>query len=142
MPTSDGVTDADWDVIMTLAENVVHQTGLDLDPSLAKKRISLALNKLENKYGRLPSILSTKADYVDDFGERLSLLKEGYVTADEILDIKNKVFISSSIAELYIEVKNKQLAKYWIAKMKADLEGFPGDEYFQNLYLELQEMVN
>jgi hypothetical protein len=139
--TSDGISEKDWNLIINLAEDVVELTGGDLDSRLAKKRLIRALARLELKYGRIPSILSTKADYVDDEKIKLSLLKEAYLGACELSDFKNRVFISSTITELYVEVSDQIRARYWIDRFKEDLNSYP-DEYLKGLYFELLEKVN
>ena len=142
MTTTDGIQDNDWEEVMSLAAAVANQTGLSLDAGLERKRLMRALDKLEQKYGRLPSILSTRADYVDDANISLSLLKEAYVTADEASDLKNKVIISSSIAEIYLDsFDNKSRADFWIKTLKRDLEKYSSDEYFNELYIELAQRL-
>lgn len=143
MITSDGIEGRDWEEVMTLSAAVANQISIGLDSGLETKRLMRALDKLEKKYGRLPSILSTRADYVDDADVSISLLKEAYVTADENSDVKNKVFISSSLAEMYLDTfKNKQLASFWVETLKKDLEKYPDDEYFNDLYVELTQRLD
>lgn len=143
MATSDGIDARDWEVIGDLAAAVANRSGADSDASLDRKRLLRALDKLEKKYGRLPSILSTRADYVDDPELSLSLLKEAYVTADERSDVKNKAFISSTLSELYLETfQRKDLARFWLELFKKDLENYSEDEYLQNLYAELFKELN
>lgn len=143
MATSDGIDARDWEVIGDLAAAVANRTGSNFDASLDRKRLLRALDKLEKKYGRLPSILSTRADYVDDPELSLSLLKEAYVTADERSDVKNKAFISSTLSELYLEsFQRKDLARFWLELFKKDLENYSEDEYLQNLYEELFKELN
>lgn len=90
MTTSDGITDSDWESIIISAEEIAELTGREIDARFAQKKILSQLDRLEKKYGRLPTILSTKADYIDSTDERLSLLKEAYITADEIQDKKKQ----------------------------------------------------
>ena len=143
MVTSDGIEGDDWEEIVTLSAAVANQASIGLDSGLETKRLMRALDKLEKKYGRLPSILSTRADYVDDADVSISLLKEAYVTADENSDVKNKVFISSSLAEMYLDTfENKQLASFWVETLKKDLEKYPDDEYFNDLYVELTQRLD
>lgn len=138
MATSDGIATNDWETIRDLAATVVNRSGAGDDGSLDRKRLLRALDKLEKKYGRLPSILSTRADYVDDPELSLSLLKEAYVTADERSDVKNKAFISSTLSELYLETfQRKDLARFWLGLFTKDLESYSEDEYLQKLSAEL-----
>lgn len=118
MTTSDGITDSDWESIIISAEEIAELTGREIDARFAQKKILSQLDRLEKKYGRLPTILSTKADYIDSTDERLSLLKEAYITADEIQDKKNKVFISGSIIEIYLELPEKILCPVLVRKIR------------------------
>ncbi|MDH1262926.1 hypothetical protein [Pseudomonas sp. GD03944] len=143
MTTTDGVQDDDWEEVMSLAAAVADQTSMNLDARLDKKRLLRTLDKLEQKYGRLPSILSTRADYIDDVNVSLSLLKEAYVSADETFDLKNKVIISSSIAEIYTDEPNKKpRAAFWVETLKMNLREYSNDEYFNELYHELHRRLN
>lgn len=142
MTTSDEIQHSDWEEVMSLAAAVANQTGMNIDASLERKRLLRYLDKLEQKYGRLPSILSTRADYIDDTNISLSLLKEAYVSADEISDLKNKVIISSSIAEIYLDFfNNKSRAAFWVKTLKQNLEKYPNDEYFNEVYMELSQRL-
>ncbi|MCP1625410.1 hypothetical protein [Pseudomonas nitroreducens] len=143
MATSDGIEGDDWEILADLAGAVASQSGSGCDASLERKRLLRALDKLEKKYGRLPSILSTRADYVDDPELSLSLLKEAYVTADERSDVKNKAFISSTLSELYLETfQRKDLARFWLKLFKKDLGSYSEDEYLQKLCAELSESLS
>lgn len=143
MATSDGIEKNDWDTIGDLAVTVANRSRSGCDASLDRKRLLRALDKLEKKYGRLPSILSTRADYVDDFEVSLSLLKEAYVTADERSDVKNKAFISSTISELYLETfQRKDRARFWLGLFKKDLESYSEDEYLKKLCSDLSDSLS
>lgn len=143
MATSDGIEASDWEAIGDLAVAVANRSGAGDDASLDRKRLLRALDKLEKKYGRLPSILSTRADYVDDPGFSLSLLKEAYVTADERSDVKNKAFISSTLSEMYLETfQRKDLARFWLGLFTTDLESYSEDEYLQKLRAELADCLS
>ncbi|CEI78109.1 hypothetical protein F8135_23735 [Pseudomonas aeruginosa] len=143
MTTSDGITDSDWESIIISAEEIAELTGREIDARFAQKKILSQLDRLEKKYGRLPTILSTKADYIDSTDERLSLLKEAYITADEIQDKKNKVFISGSIIEIYLELpEKKSFAQYWLEKFESDLKDYPKDEYLLDLHVQFNKKIN
>jgi hypothetical protein len=58
---------------------------------------------LEEKYGPLPSLLATRADYVDSPEEREYLLLRAYEQARALNDLKNLVEIAESLASFYIE---------------------------------------
>lgn len=143
MTTSDGIQDSDWEEAMSLAAAVTNQIIMGLDADLERKRLLRHLDELEQRHGRLPSILSTRADYIDDADTSLSLLKEAYVSADEVDDFKNKVIISSSIAEIYLDAFNDTpRAAFWVDALKRNLEKYPDDEYFNELYMALAQRMD
>ncbi|MBU6953839.1 hypothetical protein [Hahella sp. HN01] len=136
--TSDGIDIYEWETIVELASEIANMTAIDVDASLIERKLLLELDKLEEKYGPLPSILSTKAEYIDEFRLKLTLLKEAYINSCEISDLNNRAFISSTIAELYIDNCNDIVrSKYWLEKFRKDLERYPEDEYLNGLYQEL-----
>lgn len=124
MSTSDGISAQDWAHVREFAEQIVELTSQDVDASLRVTSLLEFLDVLEENYGRLPSILATRADYVATDTEKLSLLKEGYVLADEIGDHKNRAYISCDIAEYYSnETDDQHKTKYWVAQLRSNLKG-------------------
>ena len=141
MNTSDGISESDWDVIRGCAEAIVAASADDVDDSLLVANLLRELDRLEVVYGRLPSILATKADYVEDNTQKLVLLKESYVTACEINDLKNKSYISAALAEYYVEdLFNAQLARYWLQELRRDLNLHWGD-YLESVYIEVSNAI-
>jgi len=66
--TSDGIMEADWEVIQVLAAdiaNVVMAQNYGTARVTTEKLLS-QISRLEEKYGRLPSLLATRADCIDD----------------------------------------------------------------------------
>ena len=141
MKTSDGIPSADWEYVEVCAEEIVAASANDLDCSLLMSNMRKLLNRLRDRYGRLPSILATEADYVEDPQLELSLLKEAYISACEINDEKNIAFISASLAEFYLESEvhiNK--AEFWVLKLKGALELFP-DSYLSTVLSDVTEEI-
>ena len=52
------------------------------------KRGQSPLYRWNEKYGRKPSLLATRADYVDDTGQREQLLLAAYAEAEQLRDIE------------------------------------------------------
>ena len=102
MTTSDGISKEDWDRVHELVLEVVNaEEGEEED--LCRRKLLNYLDELEEKYGPLPSILSTRADYLlGDVLGRISLLKRAYATATEAGDVRNQLYVSSSLAALYV----------------------------------------
>jgi len=122
--TSDGISTADWNIVQHLAELVAAHTSevVNVDASQTVHRLFAALDNLETKYGNLPSITATRADYVESADERARLLKQAYHEAQNIQDLANLTFISSSLAELYVEEKRQASeAERWLIAFESAL---------------------
>src|SRR5689334_9508200 len=124
MATPDGISSEDWDVVHELAlESLQHAVNND-DASRddLRRRILEYLEWLASKYGALPSILATKADYVDDRAEKEELLLRAWDLAAERGDQLNSVEIAHSLAELYLEeMKDRALGARWLNVLKQEL---------------------
>ena len=59
--TSDGISDEDWSRIRELAVDVVNASASGNDDGEGSRLLE-ALDVLERTYGRLPSIVATRAD--------------------------------------------------------------------------------
>ena len=100
--TSDGISGEDWDRIRALAVDVVNASAVGED--LAERtRLFEALDGLERKYGRLPSILATRGDFAESTNERVTCLLDGFALATERSDRSNQLFIADSLARTYIQ---------------------------------------
>jgi len=132
MSTEDGIADDDWGKVTELAIKIANVSAKNKDTTMLDHRMLKYLEKLANKYGRLPSIVSTMADYTEDLSQSLAMQKEAYVSACEMNCEYEMVNISESIAEIYInQKKDNKRGKYWLSILKANLKAKP-DEYFEN----------
>jgi hypothetical protein len=120
MGTSDGISTQDWDV--------VHQFALDIANAPAdardrhRKRLLGFLDVLEAKYGPVPSILATRADYLEEEDPaREDLLLRAHESAERQQDPANLVCVSQSLAELYLERGDLLRADEWLRKMRGYL---------------------
>jgi len=139
--TSDGIKDSDWDIVKTYAAEICVLSADNLSDVFAKNKLTNYLKKLENQYGRLPSIVATQADYVDDISQSLALNKEAYMTACEISDTTNMSLISGGIAEIYLEELNdNSKGKFWLNVFKDCLSQHT-DEYLNVLFDELSNLA-
>ena len=101
MATPDGISADDWERIHELAVDIVNA---DEDDSEAyRTRLLDYLYSLEEKYGELPSILATRADYTNDLSLKKRLLARAYGLAMARGDDRNALYIAHSLAELSIE---------------------------------------
>lgn len=121
MATSDGISDPDWDQVRDLATELVnHAEGHESD--MWRNRLLRCLDRLQGKYGELPSLLATQADYTEDDAEKERLLLRAYALALERGDGPNTLFISHSLAELFIvERRDKMQGESWLRALQQHL---------------------
>ena len=113
--TPDGISDKDWDRVHELAVEIVN-AGEGEEGAGYTAQLLAYLDQLEQKYGLLPSLLATRADYVAEARESLALLERAYQLARERQDHKNLVYITSSLASIHIEhFRNVEQAQKWLA---------------------------
>jgi hypothetical protein len=115
---SDGISDSDWDILSDLARKVVESVDRPEDNKSAEQRLLKFLDELEQKYGKRPSILATRAYYIDDDRERVLLLEEGYKLAAAMNDSFNRTLIASSLAQLFIEdMEDHKSGRIWVDEL-------------------------
>lgn len=139
--TPDGIRDEDWDPVHELAVEVVNaREGEESDNH--KTQLLAHLDRLEEKYGPLPSILATRADYVKDARESQELLERAYRPAVEQGDRLNVLYVASSLARLHIE-RFRDLAEgtKWLAAFEKALK-HAGDESDIDEYEELARTLD
>lgn len=113
--TSDGIASDDWERVQDFAARIANAVCKDVEAGPIICNLIAYLGGLEGKYGRLPSILATKADYTADITQREGLLLEAYDAAAFIGDKKNATSISSSLAQLFLEELNDiALGEKWL----------------------------
>ena len=94
------------------------------------------LDKLSEKYGEEVNILATQADYTENIIEKERIFLHAYQMATNDNDDFNKMLISSSLAGLYFELKNREKFEIWIDNLKINLDLYPNNIEQQN-YIEL-----
>jgi hypothetical protein len=129
MDTSDGIAGADWDSIHELALDVVKNADAGELRKAARARLLAQLESLERKYGARPSILATRADYVDDPLEREDLFHEAFQLATRIADEKNLLHIAHSLTEFYLEQRKAALAGEWLNQLRECLRRVSDSDY-------------
>jgi hypothetical protein len=113
-PKTARVSANEWRSIKKLASDVANAMARDNIKGANEARLNLlkALSFLEKKYGRIPSLLATKADYIEDDKKRISLLHAAYKLARRNADKLNIVLICSSLADFHItEAFDKKMEK-------------------------------
>jgi hypothetical protein len=126
--TPDGIATADWDRVHQLALDVVNASSGD-DPAAsesAKLLLCDLLDQLQEKYGPLPSLLATRADYVDGLDEQEYWLMAAYEQAMKLGDPKNLVWIASSLAGFHLEEATDPVkGSEWLALLEQHLRASP-----------------
>jgi len=123
MQTPDGISSEDWDLVHELAIEIVNATKED-EEAAYRRRLLDYLDELEAKYGALPSILATRADYVDvdDVPSRLDLLLRSYSSAVTRGDVRNQLYVALSLAALYVdELEDVAQGRQWLARAREHL---------------------
>jgi hypothetical protein len=134
------VSNDDWDVAHDLALEVANATSEE-DAAVWRQRLLSFLDTLETRYGPLPRLLSTRADYTrHDDPEKESLLLRAYAAAQVALDVVTLVYASHSLSKIYVEKQQEGEADRWIALLGLHLADF-GDSYFVEEHLRLKNEV-
>ena len=83
--TPDGISTEEWDRVHAAAVDIVNATVVEDDVLCAHhtQRLLDILDELEVTYGRIPSILDTRADYTDDPSVAISLYEEALAATED-----------------------------------------------------------
>lgn len=140
--TSDGIDDEDWERVQDAALTYVHATADESDDGNAELRaIVHVLDELELKYGRLPSLLATRADYVDDVDSRIALLEEAFELAQARQDYRNVIETADSLATTYIrQLDDSVMGRTWLTALERHLP-IAGRESDMERYADLAQSL-
>jgi hypothetical protein len=119
--TPDGISGEDWDKVHELAVEIINAD--DVESEVRRSQLLSYLDQLEKKYGELPSILATRADYVEELESKEELLTRAYMLASTFQDAGNQLDVAHSLAELYIEeFQDPTEGKVWLERFGKQLE--------------------
>ena len=119
--TSDGISAEDWDHVHQLVLEIVNSED-DANEGTSRERLFVYLDDLTKKYGELPSICATRADYVEQPSESERLLLRAFDLAIGRSDESNLRSISLSLANLYArELPDVVAAARWLEIAHAHL---------------------
>jgi mannose/cellobiose epimerase-like protein (N-acyl-D-glucosamine 2-epimerase family) len=119
--TSDGISGEDWDKVHEFAVEIVNAD--DVESEMHRSQLLSYLDQLEKKYGELPSILATRADYIKELESKEELLTRAYMLASTFQDAGNQLYVAHSLAELYIEdFQDPTKGKVWLEHFGKQLE--------------------
>jgi len=132
MPTPDGISTEDWDVVHELTVDLFNAAEDESDRHRA--RLLRYLDRLQEKYGELPSILATRADFIGDDLRKEQLLDRAYILAEARGDGRNAFYIAHSLAELYIETfKNAVEGRKWLERTQQHMIQVDDGSYVDDL---------
>lgn len=98
--TPDGISDDDWHRVHHAACDIVNASAAG-DEALSEhhhERLFEIIGELEALYGRLPSLLGTRADFMDDDSAAIPLLQEALVACEDPLS--EQLTLESLIARM------------------------------------------
>lgn len=143
MATTDGISSDEWDRVTELAFEIWHHID-DAEEETRRLQLFAYLDALETKYGPLPSILATRADFssAGDIGNQEELLVRAYALAVERGDRFNALVIAHSLADMYLWELGKPLeGGTWLACFGTLLRHDPEDPWWQEEYDRLKEIA-
>ncbi|MEO5821631.1 MAG: hypothetical protein ABIT71_14110 [Vicinamibacteraceae bacterium] len=115
--TPDGISTAEWARVHEFAAEIVNASADD-DEALGSSLVAQLLqelDRLELHYGRLASLLATRADYLDE-GPALELLEEAYAIAQSGGDHAVCLLVADSLASRHIEDRRDRVqGAQWLA---------------------------
>jgi len=140
--TSDGISNEDWEKIEELALAIVSaiQADDDIMSKIQCEYLHLALDSLEEIYGRLPSILATRGDFARDGENPIPFWEEAYGLALQRNDLKNVLYLSSSLANHYNDAKERDSALKWLVIGEKALSQYY-DDFESNNLKEIRECL-
>ena len=94
---------SDWEKLTKLSTKIADAAIVECDEPVAEKYIEdllVLIESLLQQYGKLPSLLATKADFIHDDQMKVSLYEEAYTIAEKSDDFINMRMILDSISEM------------------------------------------
>jgi hypothetical protein len=115
MSTPDGISSDDWELVEQLVAGLYEARRT---PEEARHHRSLMeyLDQLETRYGALPSILATRADFTDDNdAKKEQLLQRAYTLSIVRGDRVNALYVAHSLTTFYFDQSSDLgLMKEWL----------------------------
>lgn len=134
----------EWGEIQGLSYAIANASSLEdnLTNDTLTKELLYKLDRLKLKYGALPILLSTRADYIENINERLKLYKQAFYGALETIDKQCVTQSAESIAELYVdEMRDYNNGNIWLKKLRYVTEKY-GDQWVIGNLNDLQANLN
>lgn len=140
MATSDGIRAEDWVKVHDLALEIVNADGAEEE--VKKSLLFMYLDQLEAQYGPLPSILATRADYLEDEEDRVQLFLRAYSLAGTLHDPVSQLHVAHSLTDLYLQdLQDWSQGEIWLEHLGTHLEQITDSDYRED-YARFREMLN
>jgi hypothetical protein len=133
MVTTDGITTDDWARVKACAVELLH--ALDSDQEVeCRFHLLQCLNELETKYGALPSLVATRADFIEESNKNEAFLLRAYALARALGDRGSALQVAHSLASLYIDDLTKCIeASRWLLRLNKHIIEQQDEEYAREL---------
>jgi len=106
-----------------------------------KCAIDARLRWLEHKYGLLPSILATRADFVKNKTRKATLLIAAYRIARKRRDRRNLAYITHSLAEHFVQAKQSPSdSRHWLKSFKKHISDDDDPQWARREYARLKRI--
>lgn len=140
--TSDGIALRHWDKIYELSLEITNASGRDdlIMAEIQREYLFDALDDLEAIYGKVPSLLATKGDFMPEGQDPVPFWTEAYALAVERDDPKNQLLTASSLADYYFEKKQFDFSLKWIDAGEQLLALVP-DEFEAEAFKVLRDQI-
>ena len=139
-----GITKNEHEVLIELICDIVNDSDDDQfyeNPECTNNLLN-ELDRLDSKYGEMPMLISTRADFTDDVKIQIKLYKKAIQLALKSGDISTLVMAAESLVEIYVsDYPNSREALEWFDKLKIYNNGY-GDKYIISTYPELKAKIN
>src|SRR5262245_14796224 len=142
MATTDGISTADWNRVTELAMEIWKHINDAAAEERCRRDLLNYLDALETKYGSLPSILATRADFSSSDAKREELLARAYALAVECRDRINALYIAHSLADMYLGELGKPLeGARWLSCFGTLLYEEPDDPLWAKEFERLKKLA-
>jgi hypothetical protein len=144
MATPDGISTEDWDRVTELCMHIWRNINDANAEERCRRELLEHLDALEAKYGSLPSIVATRADFIsdDETQDREELLTRAYALALERQDRINALYISHSLADMYLDELRKPVeGSRWLACFGTLVHEDPDDKWWSTEYERLKGLA-
>lgn len=129
-----------WELSCEIANTSLNEDAYTIDNLTSE--LLYKLSRLRMKYGEQPIFLSTKADYIEEIDERLTLYKRAVELSLEINDYSCLTQSAESITEIYIdEFSDFKNGEIWLNKLKKYISQY-GDEWVVSEPKEIEIKLN